>query len=127
MSLLHTLSFILAGVLIAIGSAGLLQTASLEEMRALAMPGIFFGGSILIASLYGFKEPRHGLAAVSFVSFLAFLTSSAAVLQPLLERSYTWQDPADRSTGMVLLATSAYLSVALRIWRSNRRQSPTGE
>ena len=122
MSFLHTLSFILAGVLLIVGIAGLTQSNSIQELRACAMPGIFFGGAILIASLYALKECRHGLAGASFLAFLAFLTNAASFLGAHSAGRYNWNTPGDRSATLLFLATLLYLAVAFTRCKRSRRQ-----
>ena len=80
---MHGPTFILAVVLLILGVTGLLDTSSAAEIQTRATPGLFFGGSILIASLYAFRERRHGMAAASFLTFIAFLTSVPPTLKPV--------------------------------------------
>ena len=56
---MHLLSFILALALLALGITGLKDAGSAEALQSQATPGLFFGGAILIASLYGIRERRH--------------------------------------------------------------------
>ena len=120
-NLMHSLTFILAVALLILGLAGLLETTSAAEIQRRASPGLFFGGSILIASLYAFRERRHGMAAASFLSFIAFLTSAPPALKPIYRGTYDWLLIEHRQPTIIMLASALYLSAAFTSWKRTRR------
>ena len=118
---MHGLTFILAVVLLILGVTGLLDTTSAAEIQTRASPGLFFGGSILIASLYAFRERRHGMAAASFLTFIAFLTSVPPILKPIYRGTYDWLLIDHRQPTIIALASALYLGVAFAAWKRARR------
>ena len=118
---MHGLTFILAVVLLILGVTGLLDTTSAAEIQTRASPGLFFGGSILIASLYAFREWRHGMAAASFLTFIAFLTSVPPILKPIYRGTYDWLLMEHRQPTIIALASVLYLGIAFAAWKRARR------
>jgi hypothetical protein len=118
---MHVLTFTLAATLLAIGALGLLNTTSAAEIQTQAIPGLFFGGSILIAALYAFREKRHGMAAASFLTFLAFLTSSPVALGPLYRGIFDWLTIEHRQSTIVMILSALYLGTAFATWKRSRR------
>ena len=118
---MHGLTFILAVVLLILGVTGLPDTTSAAEIQTRASPGLFFGGSILIASLYAFRERRHGMAAASFLTFIAFLTSVPPILKPVYRGTYDWLLIDHRQPTIIALASALYLGVAFAAWKRARR------
>ena len=118
---MHGLTFILAVFLLILGVTGLLETTSAAEIQTRASPGLFFGGSILIASLYAFRERRHGMAAASFLTFIAFLTSVPPILKPIYRGTYDWLLIDHRQPTIIALASALYLGVAFAAWKRARR------
>ena len=118
---MHGLTFILAVVLLILGVTGLLDTTSAAEIQTRASPGLFFGGSILIASLYAFRERRHGMAAASFLTFIAFLTSVPPILKPIYRGTYDWLLIEHRQPTIIVLASALYLGIAFAAWKRARR------
>ncbi|RCL33943.1 MAG: hypothetical protein DBX00_10750 [Verrucomicrobia bacterium] len=118
---MHGLTFILAAVLLILGVTGLLDTTSAAEIQTRASPGLFFGGSILIASLYAFRERRHGMAAASFLTFIAFLTSVPPILKPIYRGTYDWLLIEHRQPTIIVLASALYLGIAFAAWKRARR------
>ena len=118
---MHGLTFILAVVLLILGVTGLLDTTSAAEIQTRASPGLFFGGSILIASLYAFRERRHGMAAASFLTFIAFLTSVPPILKPIYRGTYDWLLIDHRQPTIIALVSALYLGVAFAAWKRARR------
>tara|TARA_B100001057_G_scaffold496092_1_gene596674 strand:- start:1940 stop:2326 length:387 start_codon:yes stop_codon:yes gene_type:complete len=118
---MHGLTFILAVVLLILGVTGLLDTTSAAEIQTRASPGLFFGGSILIASLYAFRERRHGMAAASFLTFIAFLTSVPPILKPIYRGTYDWLLIEHRQPTIIALASALYLGIAFAAWKRARR------
>ena len=118
---MHGLTFILAVVLLILGVTGLLDTTSAAEIQTRASPGLFFGGSILIASLYAFREQRHGMAAASFLTFIAFLTSVPPILKPIYRGTYDWLLIDHRQSTIIALASALYLGIAFAAWKRARR------
>lgn len=118
---MHGLTFILAVVLLILGVTGLLDTTSAAEIQTRASPGLFFGGSILIASLYAFREQRHGMAAASFLTFIAFLTSVPPILKPIYRGTYDWLLMEHRQPTIIALASALYLGIAFAAWKRARR------
>ena len=118
---MHALSFLLAFALLALGMAGIPAAASTEDLRAIVMPGIFFGGAVLIASLYAIKEPRHGLAGAAFLVFLSFLTNFATLIGAVTGGTYAWSRHEHRIATLVLLLSTFYLGAALRSWKQARK------
>ncbi|RPF92438.1 MAG: hypothetical protein CBB78_001415 [Roseibacillus sp. TMED18] len=118
---MHGLTFILAAVLLILGVTGLLDTISAAEIQTRASPGLFFGGSILIASLYAFRERRHGMAAASFLTFIAFLTSVPPILKPIYRGTYDWLLIEHRQPTIIVLASALYLGIAFAAWKRARR------
>lgn len=90
------------------------------------MPGIFFGGAVLIASLYAIRETRHGLAGASFLAFLAFLTNAASFLGAHFNGSYDWHAPADRNAFLIALTTLCYLVILFTRWKRSRKLRSMG-
>lgn len=124
---MHILSFLLALALLAMGIAGIPEGASTGELRSIAMPGIFFGGAVLIASLYAIMEPRHGLAGATFLAFLAFLTNAATCIGAATGGTYQWTSPEHRNATLVLLMCTFYLGAASRSWKHARKQRVIAE
>ena len=122
---MHGLTFILAVVLLILGVTGLLDTTSAAEIQTRASPGLFFGGSILIASLYAFRERRHGMAAASFLTFIAFLTSVPPILKPIYRGTYDWLLVDHRQPTIIALVSALYLGVAFAAWKRARRSLAT--
>ena len=118
---MHGLTFILAVVLLIQGVTGLPDTTSAAEIQTRASPGLFFGGSILIASLYAFRERRHGMAAASFLTFIAFLTSVPPILKPVYRGTYDWLLIDHRQPTIIALASALYLGIAFAAWKRARR------
>ena len=118
---MHVLTFTLAAALLALGTIGLLNTTSAAEIQAQAIPGLFFGGSALIAALYAFREKRHGMAAASFLTFLAFLTSAPAALGPLYRGVFDWFRIEHRQSMIVMILSALYLGTAFATWKRSRR------
>ena len=118
---MHGLTFILAVFLLILGVTGLLETTSAAEIQTRASPGLFFGGSILIASLYAFRERRHGMAAASFLTFIAFLTSVPPTLKPIYRGTYDWLLIDHRQSTIIALASALYLGIAFAAWKHARR------
>ena len=118
---MHGPTFILAVVLLILGVTGLLDTSSAAEIQTRATPGLFFGGSILIASLYAFRERRHGMAAASFLTFIAFLTSVPPTLKPIYRGTYDWLLIDHRQSTIIALASALYLGIAFAAWKRARR------
>ena len=118
---MHGLTFILAVVLLILGVTGLPDTTSAAEIQTRASPGLFFGGSILIASLYAFRERRHGMAAASFLTFIAFLTSVPPILKPVYRGTYDWLLIDHRQPTIIALASALYLGIAFAAWKRARR------
>jgi hypothetical protein len=124
---MHILSFLLALALLATGIVGIPEGGSTGELRSIAMPGIFFGGAVLIASLYAIMEPRHGLAGATFLAFLAFLTNAATCIGATTGGTYEWASPEHRNATLVLLMCTFYLGAALRSWKHARKQRVIAE
>ena len=124
---MHALSFLLAIALLALAMAGIPAVTSTEDLRAIVMPGIFFGGAVLIASLYAIKEPRHGLAGAAFLVFLSFLTNSATLIGAVTGGSYEWSRHEYRITTLALLLSTFYLGAALRSWKQARKARAIAE
>lgn len=120
-------SFIYALMLLAVGLFGMQGVTTAEEIHAVALPGLFYGGATLISSLYAIKEPRHGLSAASFLSFLAFLTNSASLITAFAKGGFQSSDPANRSAALVTVASLIYLVIALLTWKRNRREQAIKE
>jgi len=118
---MHGLTFILAVFLLILGVTGLLETTSAAEIQTRASPGLFFGGSILIASLYAFRERSHGMAAASFLTFIAFLTSVPPTLKPIYRGTYDWLLIDHRQSTIIALASALYLGIAFAAWKRARR------
>ena len=118
---MHGLTFILAVVLLILGVTGLPDTTSAAEIQTRASPGLFFGGSILIASLYAFRERRHGMAAASFLTFIAILTSMPPILKPVYRGTYDWLLIDHRQPTIIALASALYLGIAFAAWKRARR------
>ena len=118
---MHGLTFILAVVLLILGVTGLPDTTSAAEIQTRASPGLFFGGSILIASLYAFRERRHGMAAASFLTFIAFLTSVPPILKPVYRGTYDWLLIDHRQPTIIALVSALYLGIAFAAWKRARR------
>ena len=118
---MHGLTFILAVVLLILGVTGLPDTTSAAEIQTRASPGLFFGGSILIASLYAFRERRHGMAAASFLTFIAILTSVPPILKPVYRGTYDWLLIDHRQPTIIALASALYLGIAFAAWKRARR------
>ncbi len=119
---MHLLSFILALALLALGSIGLQDAGSAKALQSQAMPGLFFGGAILIASLYGIRERRHGLAGASFLAFLGFLTSASSMIPAVTGGTFAWSRVDHRSAFLVVLLCALYLGAAFCRWKRTRRQ-----
>jgi hypothetical protein len=124
---MHILSFLLAFALLAMGIAGIQEVGSTRELRSIAMPGIFSGGAVLIASLYAIVEPRHGLAGATFLAFLAFLTNAATCIGPAIGGTYEWASPEHRNATLALLLCTFYLGAAFRSWKHARKQRVIAE
>ena len=118
---MHGPTFILAVVLLILGVTGLLDTSSAAEIQTRATPGLFFGGSILIASLYAFRERRHGMAAASFLTFITFLTNVPPILKPIYRGTYDWLLIDHRQPTIIALASALYLGIAFAAWKRARR------
>ena len=118
---MHGLTFILAVFLLILGVMGLLETTSAAEIQTRASPGLFYGGSILIASLYAFRERSHGMAAASFLTFIAFLTSVPPTLKPIYRGTYDWLLIDHRQSTIIALASALYLGIAFAAWKRARR------
>ena len=118
---MHGPTFILAVVLLILGVTGLLDTSSAAVIQTRATPGLFFGGSILIASLYAFRERRHGMAAASFLTFIAFLTNVPPILKPIYRGTYDWLLIDHRQPTIIALASALYLGIAFAAWKRARR------
>ena len=118
---MHGLTFILAAVLLILGVTGLLDATSAAEIQTRASPRLFLGGSILIASLYAFRERRHGMAAASFLTFIAFLTSVPPILKPIYRGTYDWLLIEHRQPTIIVLASALYLGIAFAAWKRARR------
>ncbi len=114
-------SSIYALTLLIVGFFGLTIAHSAEDLRAIALPGLFFGGAVLFSSLYAIKEPRHGLSAASFLGFLAFLTSSASLITSMAQGGFNYSGPEDRTAAHIALASFIYLVIAFRTWKRKRR------
>ena len=119
---MHLLSFILALALLTLGITGLKDAGSAEALQSQATPGLFFGGAILIASLYGIRERRHGMAGASFVAFLAFLTSASGTIPALSRGTFDWSRADHRSASLVLVLCAFYLGAIFYKWKRARRQ-----
>ena len=119
--MMHTLSFLLAIILLALGLSGVPAATTTEDLRSMVTPGIFFGGAILIASLYAIKEPHHGLAGAAFLVFLAFLTNAATCIGSIAGGTYEWSRHEHRIATLVLLLTTFYIGTALRSWKKARK------
>lgn len=119
---MHVLSFILALALLTLGSLGLQGADSAKSLQSEAMPGLFFGGSILIASLYGIRERRHGMAGASFLAFLAFLTSASSSIRTMAGGTFVWARADHRHAFLVALLCACYLGAAFFKWKKTRRQ-----
>lgn len=124
---MHALSFLLAIALLALGMTGIPAAASTEDLRAIVMPGIFFGGAVLIASLYAIKEPRHGLAGATFLVFLSFLTNSATLIGAITGGAYEWARHEHRVATLILILSASYLGAALRSWKQTRKARAIAE
>jgi len=124
---MHILSFLLAIALLAMGIAGVQEGASTGQLQTIAMPGIFFGGAVLIASLYAIVEPRHGLAGATFLAFLAFLTNTATCISSATGGTYEWASLEHRNATLALLMCTFYLGAALRSWKHARKQRVIAE
>ena len=120
---MHSFTFLLAVALLTLGAVGMIGSSSLDEIQANASPGLFFGGSILIASFYALREPRHGMAAASFLTFLAFLTNASTVLGELLRGSFEWLRIDHRHASLVMTLSAIYLGLSYRGWRRARRSA----
>ena len=118
---MHGPTFIHAVVLLILGVTGLLDTSSAAEIQTRATPGLFFGGSILIASLYAFRERRHGMAAASFLTFITFLTNVPPILKPIYRGTYDWLLIDHRQPTIIALASALYLGIAFAAWKRARR------
>ena len=118
---MHTATFILAIALLVLGLFGMLATSSASDLQTNAIPGLFFGGGILIASLYAFRERQHGMATASFLAFLAFLTSSPPVLGAVFRGSFDWLRSDLRQASLIMTLTGVYIAVAFFTWRRARR------
>ena len=117
---MHSFTFLLAVALLTLGAVGMIGSSSPDEIQANASPGLFFGGSILIASFYALREPRHGMAAASFLTFLAFLTNASTVLGELLRGSFEWLRIDHRHASLVMTLSAIYLGLSYRGWRRAR-------
>ena len=91
------LNFLYATCLLILGVIGLLNVEEPPDVRALGLPGLFFGGAVLFCSCYAIKEPRHGVAGASFLAFLAFLTSAATMGGHLFRSTLDFGTPLTRS------------------------------
>ncbi len=118
---MHVLSFLYAFCLLALGVGGILAADEPGEVRALALPGLFFGGAALFCSLFALREPRHGLAGASFLGFLAFLTSAGGLLGSLPGGNLDLADSAQRQGAILCTASLLYITAAFLTWKRNRR------
>ncbi|MFM1561626.1 MAG: hypothetical protein ACKJSK_20155 [Roseibacillus sp.] len=121
------LSFLYALALLGLGITGVLSSSNAEELRAFALPGLFFGGSTLFCSIFAIKEPRHGMAAASFLVFLAFLTNTSPLAGHLVRGTYDWSHPAHRISSMTWAVSLIYLSIAFAKWKRGRRARAIAE
>jgi hypothetical protein len=115
------LSFLYAAALLGLGILGLNAGATPDEARALGLPGLYFGGGVLLCSFFALREPRHGLAGASFLAFIAFVTNSGTLFTPLARGSYAWSEPELRLSTFVWGASAIYLACAVRWWKRRRR------
>jgi hypothetical protein len=115
------LSFLYAAAMFALGILGLNSGGDANEARALGLPGLYFGGGVLLSSLFALKERRHGLAGASFLAFLAFVTNSGTLFGPLSRGAYDWSAPALRLSTLLWAASAVYLRIAVTWWKRKRR------
>jgi len=119
---MHFLSFFYALALLALGVTGVLNSSNAAELRAFALPGLFFGGATLFCSFYALIEFRHGMAAASFLAFLAFLTNSSPLAGHFFRGTYDWSHPAHRLSSLIWALATIYLSIAFTRWKRTRRE-----
>lgn len=118
---MHVLSFLYAFCLLALGIGGILAADEPGEVRALGLPGLFFGGAALFCSLFALREPRHGLAGSSFLAFLAFLTSAGSLLGSLTGGNLDLTDAVQRHGAILCAASLLYITTAFVTWKRRRR------
>jgi hypothetical protein len=99
-----------------------LSSSNAAELRAFALPGLFFGGATLFCAFFALKEFRHGMAAASFLAFLAFLTNSTPLAGHLFGGTYDWSHPAHRLSSLLWILATIYLSIAITRWKRTRRE-----
>jgi hypothetical protein len=119
---MHFLNFFYALALLALGVTGVLSSSNAAELRAFALPGLFFGGATLFCAFFALKEFRHGMAAASFLAFLAFLTNSTPLAGHLFGGTYDWSHPAHRLSSLLWILATIYLSIAITRWKRTRRE-----
>jgi len=118
---MHTLSFLYAICLLVLGLLGLMSASEPGEVRALGIPGLFFGGAVLFCSFFALKEPRHGLSGAAFLVFLAFLTTAGNLAGHLTRATFDLSHPDQRIAVAIWTASLLYLAAALVTWKRLRR------
>ena len=61
------------------------------------------------------------MAAASFLTFIAFLTSVPPILKPIYRGTYDWLLIEHRQPTIIVLASALYLGIALAAWKRARR------
>ena len=87
-----------------------------------AYSAFFFGGSMLICSLFSLNMRRHGLSAAAFLAFLAFLTGCSKIFTQLTSPPAPEQTVLTPIlTAILTLLSLAYLAASIRHWQRSRR------
>ena len=61
------------------------------------------------------------MAAASFLTFIAFLTSVPPILKPIYRGTYDWLLIEHRQPTIIVLASALYLGIAFAAWKRARR------
>ena len=118
------LTFVHALGLLTLGVLGVIHSSNAPELRAFGIPGLFFGGATLFSAFFALRNPRHGLAAAAFLSFLAVLTNGWSVITTLYRGTYDFAHPGHRIASGVFLLCGLYLTLAVLAWkRANRARA----
>lgn len=120
-------TFLHAFALLALGVVGALGAEDAGELRAFAIPGIFFGGAILFCAFFALKEPRHGMAGAAFLSFLVVLTNGWSVFNTIFRGSYDPSRTGHLVAGGVFLLSVFYLALSAAIWKHRRKAAALAE
>ena len=120
------LTFLYAAALLVLGVMGVAAAPVPGEIPALATPALFFGGAVLLCALFALREPRHGLAAASFLAFLATLAACGKLIGWAARGQWAAAGPGLELTMALLALSVLHLAAALLAWRRSRARPPSG-